>query len=274
MDRYAVFGNPINHSKSPFIHTLFARQTQQDMIYEKILAPLDDFPGTIQRFFSEGGKGANITVPFKEQAYALAQKLTPRAKLAGAVNTLKLTDDGVLLGDNTDGAGLVQDLIFHLEELNAEKILIIGAGGASRGVIGALLEKKPTLLVIANRTREKADRLAEIFADLGPIQSQSFQELNGPFDLIINATSASLTGAMPDVPANIVGKNSVAYDMVYSGATTPFNAWAKEHGAIKTLDGLGMLVNQAAESFAMWRGIRPGTRVVLRELRSNLIGML
>jgi shikimate dehydrogenase len=274
MDRYAVFGNPINHSKSPFIHTLFARQTQQEMVYEKIQAPLDDFPGTIQRFFAEGGKGANITVPFKEQAYELAQKLTPRAQLAGAVNTLKLTDDGVLLGDNTDGAGLVQDLTFHLEELNAERILIIGAGGASRGVIGALLEKKPTLLVVANRTREKADRLAAIFAELGPIQSRAFHELTESFDLIINATSASLSGELPDVPACIIGRNSVTYDMVYSGSMTPFNVWAHQHGAIKTLDGLGMLVNQAAESFAMWRGIRPGTRVVLRELRSNLAGML
>lgn len=275
MDRYAVFGNPINHSKSPFIQTLFARQTQQEMTYEKILAPLDDFAGTIQHFFAEGGKGCNVTVPFKEQAFTLAQQLTPRAQLAGAVNTLKLTDDGVLLGDNTDGAGLVQDLAFHLEDVNAERILIIGAGGASRGVIGALLERKPKLLMIANRTKSKADTLAAIFSRLGPVESCSFDDLNEPYDLIINATSASLSGELPAVPSAIIGKNTVAYDMVYSSSITPFNAWAHDHGAIKTLDGLGMLVNQAAESFVIWRGIRPGTRLVLREMRNNLaIGLM
>ena len=196
MDRYAVFGNPINHSKSPFIHTLFARQTQQQLTYEKIEAPVDDFVGSIRSFFAAGGKGANVTVPFKEQAFQLVDQLSPRAKLAGAVNTLKLTDDGLLLGDNTDGAGLVQDLKYHLEELADKKILLLGAGGACRGVLGPLLEQKLAELVIANRTISKAEQLASEFASMGKIQTSSFLQLNGSFDLIINGKSASLLGTM------------------------------------------------------------------------------
>ncbi len=272
MDRYAVFGNPINHSKSPFIHTLFARQTQQQLTYEKIEAPVDDFVGFIRRFFAEGGKGANITVPFKEQAFHLVDQLSPRAKLAGAVNTLKLTDDGLLLGDNTDGAGLVQDLKYHLEELADKKILLLGAGGACRGVLGPLLEQKPAEIVIANRTVSKAEQLASEFAGLGKIRTSPFSALTESFDLIINGTSASLSGTMPDLPSSVIGSATVTYDMMYGSHDTVFNCWAKEHGAIKTIDGLGMLVCQAAESFAVWRGIRPGTRQVIRELRRNLTG--
>ena len=272
MDRYAVFGNPINHSKSPFIHTLFARQTQQQLSYEKIEAPVDEFVSTIRRFFTEGGKGANITVPFKEQAFQLVDQLSPRAKLAGAVNTLKLTDDGVLLGDNTDGAGLIQDLKYHLEELSGKKILLLGAGGACRGVLGPLLEQQPAEIVIANRTESKAAELAQHFSSMGKIKACQFANLNETFDLIINGTSASLSGSVPDIPACVIGGNTVTYDMMYGSQETAFNLWAKQHGAIKTIDGLGMLVCQAAESFAIWRGIRPGTRQVIRELRRNLTG--
>ncbi|WP_024872180.1 shikimate dehydrogenase [Tolumonas lignilytica] len=272
MDRYAVFGNPINHSKSPFIHTLFARQTQQAMVYEKIEAPIDDFDGTIRRFFAEGGKGANVTVPFKEQAFQLVEQLSPRAKLAGAVNTLKLTDDGILLGDNTDGAGLVQDLKYHLTDLTDKKILLLGAGGACRGALGPLLEQKPAEIVIANRTVAKAEQLAHEFSTLGKVRASGFTELNEEFDLIINGTSASLAGAMPDIPNSVIGTATVTYDMMYGSKETVFNLWAKEHGAIQTIDGLGMLVCQAAESFAIWRGIRPGTKQVIRELRRNLTG--
>jgi shikimate dehydrogenase len=203
MDRYAVFGNPINHSKSPFIHTLFARQTQQQLSYEKIEAPVDEFVSTIRRFFSEGGKGANITVPFKEQAFQLVDQLSPRAKLAGAVNTLKLTDDGVLLGDNTDGAGLIQDLKYHLEELSGKKILLLGAGGACRGVLGPLLEQQPAEIVIANRTESKAEELAQHFSSMGRIKACQFANLNEAFDLIINGTSASLSGSVPDIPVSV-----------------------------------------------------------------------
>ena len=272
MDRYAVFGNPINHSKSPFIHTLFARQTQQQLTYEKIEAPVDDFVGSIRSFFAAGGKGANVTVPFKEQAFQLVDQLSPRAKLACAVNTLKLTDDGLLLGDNTDGAGLVQDLKYHLEELAEKKILLLGAGGACRGVLGPLLEQKPAEIVIANRTVSKAEQLASEFASMGKIRTSSFLQLNESFDLIINGTSASLSGTMPDLPEAVIGTATVTYDMMYGSRETVFNSWAKEHGAIKIIDGLGMLVCQASESFAVWRGIRPGTRQVIRELRRNLTG--
>ncbi len=270
MDRYAVFGNPVAHSKSPFIHTLFARQTQQSLTYERIEAPLDRFEAAIADFFANQGKGCNVTVPFKEEAFQLAQQLSPRAKLAGAVNTLKMTDDGVLLGDNTDGAGLVQDLKFHGTQLQGSRILLLGAGGAARGAIGPLLDENPQTLIIANRTAEKAVRLADLFSSCGPIGAMSFDDLQGPFDLIINSTSASLSGTIPAIPAHLVHPQVAVYDMMYGQGDTAFNAWARDLGAQKVMDGLGMLVAQAAESFAIWRGIRPGTKQVISELRRNL----
>lgn len=273
MDRYAVFGNPINHSKSPYIHTLFARQTQQEMTYEKMEAPIDSFESSVREFLAHGGKGANVTVPFKEQAYRMVDQLSPRAKLAGAVNTLKLTDDGLLLGDNTDGAGLVQDLKFHLGTLSGKTILLVGAGGASRGVIGPLLDNEPAKLVITNRTYEKAEQLAHLFKDNGPIQAIPMQQLESSFDLIINGTSASLGGDIPALPESAIGSQTVTYDMMYGAHDTAFNVWAKQKGAALTIDGLGMLVSQAAESFVIWRGIRPGTKQVIRELRRNLTGL-
>jgi len=270
MDQYAVFGNPIKHSKSPFIHTLFARQTAQQMVYKAIEAPLDDFENTLNRFFAEQGKGCNITVPFKEQAFKYAHQLTERATLAGAVNTLKLTDDGLIIGDNTDGAGLVLDLKNNHVTLKGARILLLGAGGAARGVCGPLLAEMPKQLVIANRTFSKAQTLAGIFSHLGDVSACEFTRLAGHFDLIINSTSASLSGQVPPISPSLLNTETVIYDMMYSAQATAFNRWAIEHGARQVIDGLGMLVGQAAESFAIWRAIKPGSKQVLNELRHNL----
>ncbi|TWH77544.1 shikimate dehydrogenase [Azomonas agilis] len=270
-DRYAVFGNPIAHSKSPQIHRLFAQQTGQDLTYEAILAPLDDFTSVAKDFFQQG-QGANITVPFKEDAYRLADQLTERARLAGAVNTLKRQADGSLLGDNTDGAGLVNDLSNNAGiSLTGLNILLLGAGGAVRGVLEPLLAQQPARLVIANRTEEKAAHLASLFADFGLVEVSHFEALQTPFDLIINGTSASLSGAVPPIPVLCVqAGHTLCYDMMYSKEPTAFNQWALECGAARALDGLGMLVEQAAESFALWRGVRPETQSVLSLLREQV----
>ncbi|GAL08095.1 shikimate 5-dehydrogenase I alpha [Photobacterium aphoticum] len=271
MDKYVVFGNPIEQSKSPFIHTLFARQTGQVMTYQAQWVALDGFTAAADTFFAEGGRGCNITVPFKEQAFTYADQLTERARLAGAVNTLKLLDDGVVLGDNTDGEGLVQDLLQHGVSLADKRILLIGAGGAARGVILPLLAQQPAGLVIANRTAEKAEQLATTFASHGRIAALALDQLDGEhFDIIINSTSASLSQQLPGIPATLIQPETVCYDMVYGTGMTTFNAWAKALGARVVMDGLGMLVGQAAESFMLWRGIRPGARQVQRELRRTL----
>ena len=270
MDQYAVFGNPIKHSQSPFIHTLFAKQTAQKMVYKAIEAPVDDFITRLDSFFKNQGKGCNITVPFKEQAFQYAQQLTERATLAGAVNTLKLTDDGLIIGDNTDGAGLILDLKNNHVPLKNARILLLGSGGAARGVCGPLLEENPQQLVIANRTFEKAQKIASIFSHKGEIIACKFEELLGDFDLIINSTSASLNGQIPAINADIIRPETAIYDMMYSAHATAFNAWARQQGARLVLDGLGMLVGQAAESFAIWRAIKPGAKQVLNELRHNL----
>ncbi|MFC5696126.1 shikimate dehydrogenase [Pseudomonas sp. GCM10022186] len=271
MDRYCVFGNPIGHSKSPLIHGLFAEQTGEKLSYEAVLAPLDDFSGCARQFFSTG-KGGNVTVPFKEQAYQLADSLSARARRAGAVNTLKKLDDGSLLGDNTDGAGLVRDLTRNAGlSLAGKRILLLGAGGAARGVIEPLLAERPAALVIANRTVEKAEALAQLFADLGPVSAAGFDWLEEPVDLIINGTSASLAGDLPAIsPSLIKPGHTVCYDMMYGKELTAFNRWASEHGAARTLDGLGMLVEQAAEAFLLWRGVLPDSTPVLAELRRQL----
>ncbi|OLQ91103.1 shikimate dehydrogenase [Vibrio panuliri] len=273
IDRYAVFGNPIGHSKSPFIHTLFARQTNQPLSYSAELAPVDGFEQAAKAFFSQGGRGCNITMPFKEDAYQFADRLTQRAELAGAVNTLKKLDDGIILGDNTDGAGLVLDLQNYQVPLENARILIIGAGGAARGVIQPLLELKPQQIVITNRTFTKAEQLAKLFADLGPIQAIPLEEVKEAFDVVINSTSASLSGDLPNISPSIFSATTVAYDMMYGKGKTAFNQWALEQGVAQAYDGLGMLVGQAAESFMLWRGLRPGTKQILRELRKNLEGM-
>ncbi|CAM3201963.1 shikimate dehydrogenase [Moritella viscosa] len=269
MDRYAVFGNPINHSKSPMIHGLFAKQTAQELSYQAIEAPINGFTTAMNEFFSLGGKGCNITVPFKEEAFSFAQTLTPRAQLAGAVNTLVLTDDGRVIGDNTDGFGLVHDLLQYTALTN-KRILLLGAGGAARGVIGPLLEQGIQELVIANRTDAKAQQLARLFNDKGDITASSFTALNGSFDLIINSTSASLSGLVPAISPALVDKKTICYDMMYKAEATAFNLWAAEQGAELVIDGLGMLVGQAAESFKVWRGITPSMSPVLQALRKTI----
>ena len=268
MDHYAVIGNPIAHSKSPQIHALFARQTQQDLDYRALLAPLDDFAGTLRDFLASG-LGVNITVPFKEQAWALVDQHTPAAERAGAVNTIQRLADDSLLGDNTDGKGLVRDIaVNHRLPLKGLRILLVGAGGAARGVIQPLLAAGPDQLCVVNRTVSKAEELAVLFADLGPISAAGFEWIEEPVDLIINATSASLGGEVPALdPGLIKPGHTVCYDMMYAKEPTAFNRWAAEQGAARCIDGLGMLVEQAAEAFLLWRGVRPETASVLEALR-------
>ena len=263
-DRYAVFGNPISHSKSPRIHALFAAQTRQDMSYEALLAPLDGFAAAVTAFAGSGGKGANVTVPFKEEAFRLATRLTPRAKAAGAVNTLSFAE-GVISGDNTDGAGLVRDLKANLGcDIQGKRVLLLGAGGAARGVILPLSQEQPAALTIANRTEEKAFRLALEFAgrtDVLP-EACSFAQLAGrEFDLVINATSTGLSATELPLPPQLFASRGLAYEMVY-GRQTPFMQQARAAGC-RVADGLGMLVEQAAEAFFCWRGVRPATGPVL-----------
>lgn len=270
IDQYAVFGNPISHSKSPFIHTLFARQTNQSMEYGIVEAPVGGFQSAVSAFFAQGGKGCNVTAPFKLDAFKFADRLTQRAQLAQAVNTLKKLDDGQIIGDNTDGEGLVQDLLQYKAQLKGAKILLIGAGGAARGVIQPLLDQAPSEIIITNRTFEKAQQLVDVFCDYGQIRAMPMKDINTPFDIIINSTSAGLTGGLPDISTGIFNSKSVSYDMSYGAGNTHFNDWTKTNGVINAYDGLGMLVGQAAESFMLWRGLRPGVRQVLRELRKNL----
>lgn len=274
LDQYVVFGNPIQHSKSPFIHTLFARQTQQPMSYVAQCAPVGGFIDAAKSFFAQGGRGCNITVPFKEEAYQFADRLTERARLAGAVNTLKKLDDGEILGDNTDGEGLVQDLLAQQVSLQGAQILLIGAGGAARGVLKPLLDQHPASITVTNRTLAKAEQLAEQFACYGKIIAQPFAHIDHSYDVIINSTSASLAGELPALSPIIFASHSTCYDMMYGKGMTVFNQWARQHGCVQVIDGLGMLVGQAAESFMLWRGLRPGTKQVLRELRKNLEGAL
>lgn len=268
MDRYGVFGNPIGHSKSPLIHRLFAEQTGQQLDYQALLAPLDDFAGFARAFFVEG-RGANVTVPFKEQAVKLADSLSERARRAGAVNTLQKLADGSLLGDNTDGVGLVRDLTLNAGvSLKGRRVLLLGAGGAVRGVLEPFLAQQPAVLVLANRTLEKAELLAREFADLGCIYPSGFDWLEEPVDLIVNGTSASLGGEMPAIaPSLIEPGRTVCYDMMYGREPTSFCRWAQTQGAAQVRDGLGMLVEQAAEAFFVWRGVRPDTAPVLERMR-------
>ncbi|UVE17843.1 shikimate dehydrogenase [Pseudomonas sp. LS44] len=271
MDRYCVFGNPIGHSKSPLIHRLFAAQTGEQLSYDALLAPLDNFEGAAREFF-RSGRGANVTVPFKEQAFRLVDELAPRAERAGAVNTLTKLADGRLRGDNTDGAGLVRDLTGNAGiDLAGQRILLLGAGGAARGVIEPLLAEHPATLTIANRTVAKAEELAQLFGAFGPVAASGFDWLEEEVDLIINATSASLAGELPPLAASLIRPGHTrCYDMMYGKEPTAFNRWAAEQGAGQTVDGLGMLVEQAAEAFFLWRGVRPDSTAVLAELRRQL----
>ncbi|GMU46166.1 MAG: shikimate dehydrogenase (NADP(+)) [Porticoccaceae bacterium] len=272
-DRYVLFGNPVAHSPSPSIHAAFAAQTHQDLSYERLLVPLGEFAAAAAAFFTGGGCGGNVTLPFKADAHAFASRLTERARRAGAVNTLAREEDGGVLGDNTDGVGLVRDLVANLGWVIAgQRVLVLGAGGATRGALGPLLEQRPALLHIANRTAEKAVALAREFADLGAVTGSGYAELAAkpPFDLLINATSASLSGEVPALPASALGAGCAAYDMMYGAAPTPFLRWAAEQGVAALADGLGMLVEQAAESFALWRGVRPQTAPVIAAVRASL----
>lgn len=272
-DSYAVFGHPIGHSKSPFVHMAFAKQTDQDMTYQAIEAPRDDFVGAWREFVANGGRGANVTVPFKEAAYRLCDQVSDKARRAGAVNTLTLTGDGTTVGDTTDGVGLVADLKRNGVGLDDARILLLGAGGAVRGVLEPLLAEKPASLQLANRTASKAQALADDFADLGAvagvITGGGFETVEGHFDVVINGTSASLAGDIPPLPDGLFADSGVAYDMMYGAEPTVFLAWAATRGA-HTIDGLGMLVGQAAESFFVWRGEYPDVEPVLAALRQQL----
>ncbi|HEY9034039.1 MAG TPA: shikimate dehydrogenase [Pseudomonadales bacterium] len=270
-DAYAVFGNPVEHSKSPLIHRLFAEQTGQQMHYDKQLVALDGFVAAVQAFVAAGGKGLNITVPFKEEAYRLADSLSKRARQAGAVNTLLVDGQGQLHGDNTDGVGMLRDITANLGWPVAGKtVLLLGAGGAVRGVLGPLLEQQPARVLLANRTLAKAQHLAQAFSRQGSIEALGFDQLpwHG-IDLIINGTSASLAGSVPPIPAACIGANSHCYDMMYGPQLTPFLAWAQQQGCRQLADGLGMLVEQAAEAFFLWRGVRPATAPVIEALRQQ-----
>jgi shikimate dehydrogenase len=273
-DRYAVIGNPVGHSKSPLIHAAFARQTRQDMEYGRMLAPLDAFRGTVEEFRRAGGKGLNVTLPFKLEAFQLATRRSQPAVDAEAVNVLSFADDGIT-GDNTDGIGLVRDIEANLGfPIAGKRVLLMGAGGAARGTVGPLLAARPATLAVANRTPDKAQQLVRRFGadrrlpDVA-LRAGSYDECAGmSFDLVINATSASLNDAVPELPSGVFAPGSLAYDMMYGKGLTPFLRFAQCQGAARLADGLGMLVEQAAESFFIWRGIRPDTRPVIEQLQS------
>ncbi|MFW1677402.1 shikimate dehydrogenase [Pontibacter sp. JAM-7] len=271
-DRYAVFGNPIKHSKSPQIHAAFAAQTGQDLTYEAICVAEDGFQDAVQQFMQASGQGLNITIPFKQDAWSLAEQRSPRAELAGAVNTLYRNEQGQLCGDNTDGIGMVRDIVEnHGGSLKGQRILILGAGGAVRGVLQPVLEQQPASVVVANRTPDKALQLADLMAAYGPISGCGFADLAGQsFDLIINGTAASLQGEVPPLPPAVLAAQGWCYDMMYAAEPTAFCRWAEQQGALKVMDGLGMLVEQAAESFRLWRGVLPQTAPVIVQLRQSL----
>ena len=266
-DTYAVVGNPIAHSKSPQIHGAFAAQTGQELRYERLLAPLDGFEATIAAFAREGGLGCNVTMPFKQEAFAASHVLAPRAQLAGAVNTLSRRD-GRWHGDNTDGAGIVRDLIRNLRfPIAGRTILLLGAGGATRGVLGPLLAEGPARICVANRTVARAEELVCLFEHAGRLIACAPQALDERFDVVINATPWDEDAESRSWPGTIFERGSIAYDMVYADEPTPFVRWSLRHGAARAVDGLGMLIEQAAESFFIWRGVRPETAPVFALLR-------
>jgi shikimate dehydrogenase len=267
MDHYAVIGHPVAHSLSPRIHARFAEQTGQVLDYLAIEAPLDGFVGTLRASFAGGLRGANVTVPFKGEACRVADELDPAAARAGAVNTLRLEADGSLSGFNTDGIGLVRDLAERRGcRLAGATVVLVGAGGAAAGVIEPLCRAAVADLVIVNRTFERARTLAERFADLGPVRALEL-DATPPADVLVNATAASLEGAVPALPDLAVSDRTLAYDMMYAAAGTPFMDWARTRGAAYCCDGIGMLVEQAAEAFWLWRGVRPDVNDVLTMLR-------
>ncbi len=270
-DQYGVVGHPVEHSWSPFIHGMFARAASQNLVYRLFDIHPDDFRRETLRLMTSGVRGLNITLPHKQAAAELVNELTPRAARAQAVNTIAFFENTTLLGDNTDGVGLITDLTRNLNiDLADKRVLILGAGGAVRGVVGPLLECELRSLTIANRTPYKARKLAAEFSDVGQIDGCTFGEIKGPaYDLIVNATSAGLQGEMPELPDGLVGEATLCYDMTYGRGHTPFTRWASAHNAAGVSKGWGMLVEQAAESFLLWRGIRPSTQPVLEALAQN-----
>jgi len=270
-DQYGVVGHPIAHSWSPFIHGMFAKSTAQNLVYRLFDVPADNFRREALRLFASGVRGLNVTLPHKQAAAELVNELTPRAERAQAVNTIAFFEDTSLLGDNTDGLGLTADLERNLNiNLADKRVLILGAGGAVRGVLGPLLERELAEVIIANRTPDRAHKLATEFADMGQISGCAFAEIRGPsYDIVINATSAGLQGEMPELPAGLVGARTICYDMAYGRGHTPFTLWAKSLHAARVSKGWGMLVEQAAESFLLWRGMRPDTRPVLQALSQH-----
>ena len=274
-DRYAVVGNPVAHSKSPMIHAAFARQTGHAIDYGRLLAPLDGFLATVERFRADGGKGVNVTVPFKLEAFSLATRHSARARLAQACNCLRFEASGVF-GDNTDGNGIVTDIEANLRiPMQDKHVLVMGAGGAVQGVLGPILDRRPALLVVANRSVQKARRLVDYFLSeplyaTSPLSAGGYDALRAArFDVVINGTSASLNDALPELPGGVFAPNALAYDMMYGKGSVPFLALARSQGASVLADGLGMLVEQAAESFLVWRGIRPSTAPVIEMLKAS-----
>lgn len=273
-DRYVVIGNPIGHSKSPRIHALFAKQTGQAITYQAMLVPRDGFAASLMLFEQQGGKGANVTVPFKEEAWRCVSRRSALAQRAGAVNTIALFPDGTRYGDNTDGIGLVRDLTQNLGVAVAgRRILVLGAGGAVRGIVEPLLTARPNIVVIANRTAEKAVAVADHFRSLGDVSGGGFDDWSGQaFDVIINGTAASLHGDLPPLPESVFADSCTCYDLMYGAQPTAFMTWAARHPGVRVHDGLGMLVEQAAESFFLWREVRPDTAPVIAQLRRDLAG--
>jgi shikimate dehydrogenase len=268
-DRYAVIGHPITHSRSPWIHARFAQQTGQHLVYTAIDAAPGDLAGIVREFFAQGGRGLNVTVPHKLKVLELLDSLSEQARIAGAVNTIVRESDGRLRGDNTDGIGFVRDLTHNLQvSVSGRPVLLLGAGGAARGLLAPLLALKPALLVIANRSIERARALADAFTGHGPVHGAGFAQLDSQrFDLIVNATAASLHDELPPLPPAVLATAAVCYDLVYARGSTAFTRWARECGVAQCVTGAGMLVEQAAESFLLWRGVRPDTAPVLAALR-------
>jgi shikimate dehydrogenase len=266
-DRYGLVGHPVEHSRSPLIHTVFARQTKQDLSYELIDCEPKGFETAVRGFGAAGGKGLNVTVPHKEAAFALCDEKSDAALAAGAVNTISI-DGGKLRGDNTDGTGFIRDVTVNQRYPLADlRVIVLGAGGAARGIIGPLLKERPAELVVANRSQERADQVVAQFDGGTTLRACAFAELDKltPFDLLVNATSAGLKGETPPFPPSLVGEKSFCYDLVYSSSDTPFVTWGKSHGARRAVQGWGMLVEQAAESFYIWRGVRPDTKPLLKQ---------
>ena len=271
-DKYAVFGNPVKQSKSPAIHALFAEQCSQSMQYRAVRVEMDGFAQAAHNFFEGGGAGLNITVPFKRDAFDFAHRLSDRAMRAGAVNTLSRAEDGAIEGDNTDGIGLVRDMVANMGwSVQGLRLLLLGAGGAARGVLEPLLRERPRELLIVNRTPERAAQLVTEFSDIATLEGGAYDLIGErQFDLVINATSAGLSGEMPELPSTLLTERSCCYDMVYGAEPTPFMRWAAHHAAWAVADGLGMLVEQAAQSFYIWRHVRPETRAVINQLRASM----